>query len=361
MANFGESTISLDTSSTALDVAGGQAFEVCRNYHMKDKNMESEGPTVGQEQVPVPNPLLHSAVDPIPDKDQRSKVEFMAELILQEEKADAHEKAVSGKAIFVKANEKFPNAGVPKNTFLQYLSKAVRDPNSRINCLGKKQGYFLSESGAITEAHSESGPADEKQATNDDGRREKEKRLYDVLLNWLIEQEYRSKVTASTRGNGQWGNPDISGIACDESFGSLWLEVATIEVKLSERDWKKWIFEAVSHRRFANRSYFAFAHRAEVIKKLDSELRYFSELYQVGILVVAMESQQYDDLQSGALEKPVDDEDVDIIELYSAPYTAVQPRYQKEFLKTLKITSTPDVARWGRGLDDNYGLSGSCE
>jgi hypothetical protein len=195
----------------------------------------------------------------------------------------------------------------------------------------------------------------EPQAKVDEKRREKEKLLYDVLLNWLIEQEYRSKITAAGKANGQWGNPDITGIACDESFGNLWLEMATIEVKLSDKDWRKWIFEAISHRRFANRSYFAFAHPAELIKKLDSELRYFSELYQIGIVVVAMEQQQYDQLQLGELKDAVEVEEVEIIELYSAPYTPVQPRFQKQYLhKNLKITSTPDVARWGQGLaDDN--------
>jgi hypothetical protein len=240
---------------------------------------------------------------------------------------------------------------VPWNTFKQYLSRSVSNPRSQINSLGRR-GYYLSAAAkALDPATAE--PIEEPQTKVDEGRREKEKLLYPVLLNWLIEQEYRAKITATGRANGWWGNPDITGIICDESFGNLTLEVATIEVKLSEKSWKQWIFEAISHRRFANRSYFAFAYPSELIKKLDSELRYFSELYHIGVLVIGMDQSKFDDLQSGRLAEPIEDDDVDIIELYSAPYSPVQPRFQKEYLQSLRITSTPEVARWGQGLEGN--------
>ncbi len=259
---------------------------------------------------------------------------------------------MTGTKIYTAAIELFPGAGVPENTFKQYLSKWVKDPTCEINRLSKQQGYYLSAAAKALEANADE-PVIEPQAKIDEGRREKEKLLYPVLLNWLIEQEYRAKITATGRANGWWGNPDITGIICDESFGNLSLEVATIEVKLSDKGWKQWIFEAISHRRFANRSYFAFAYPSELIKKLDSELRYFSELFQIGVLVIAMDQDQFDELQSGKLTIAVEDDDVDIIELYSAPYAPVQPRFQKEYLLSLKITSTPEVARWGQGLEGN--------
>jgi hypothetical protein len=66
-----------------------------------------------------------------------------------------------------------------------------------------------------------------------------------------------------------------------------------------------------------------------------------------------MDQSKFDDLQSGRLAEPIEDDDVDIIELYSAPYSPVQPRFQKEYLQSLRITSTPEVARWGQGLEGN--------
>jgi hypothetical protein len=307
---------------------------------------------VAQQVAQAPEPPLEPvAPDPLAELSGEEKVERMATDVLTEEKATTSDKPLSGKEIFDKAKAKFPTAEVPWNTFKQYLSRSVSNPRSQINSLGRK-GYYLSAAAkALDPAAAE--PIDEPQAKVDEGRREKEKLLYPVLLNWLIEQEYRAKITATGRANGWWGNPDITGIICDESFGNLTLEVATIEVKLSEKSWKQWIFEAISHRRFANRSYFAFAYPSELIKKLDSELRYFSELYHIGVLVIGMDQAKFDDLQSGKLAEPIEDDDVDIIELYSAPYSPVQPRFQKDYLQSLKITSTPEVARWGQGLDEN--------
>lgn len=300
--------------------------------------------------VHAPEPIVESVSDdPLAELGGEEMVERMATIVLNEMRAISSENPKSGKEIFEEASKKFPTVDVPWNTFKQYLSRSVRNPHSQINSLGRR-GYYLSEAAkALDQASAD--PFDEPQSRVDEGRRKKEMLLYPVLLNWLIEQEYRAGITATARTNGWWGNPDVTGIICDEFFGKLTLEVATIEVKLSEKAWKQWIFEAISHRRFANRSYFAFAYPSELIKKLDSELRYFSELYHIGVLVIGMDQSKFNDLQAGRLTEPIEDDDVDIIELYSAPYTQVQPRFQKEYLQSLKITSTIDVARWGKGLD----------
>lgn len=320
-------------------------------------------PTQTLSPVPAPEPVAQQAAeapepapeaiapDPFAELSGEEKVERMAADVLAEMNATTSENPLSGKEIFEKANAKFTTTDVPWNTFKQYLSRSVSNPRSQINSLGRK-GYYLSEAAKALESAT-AELIDEPQAKADEGRREKERLLYPVLLNWLIEQEYRAKITATGRANGWWGNPDITGIICDEAFGNLTLEVATIEAKLSEKQWKQWIFEAISHRRFANRSYFAFAYPSELIKKLDPELRYFSELYHIGVLVIGMDQSTYNDLQSGKLLEPIEDDEVDIIELYSAPYSPVQPRFQKDYLQSLKITSTPEVARWGQGLEGN--------
>ncbi len=281
------------------------------------------------------------------------KVDYLARQVLDKAKATSTEKALSGKDVYAKAMAAFPKEkSLAVNTFQQYLSKLVRERSSSINCQGRKQGYYLSQAAKdLLGEGVDPGVADEEPA--EAKRREKERLLYPVLLNWLIEQDYRAAITSTGRANGWWGNPDIAGIICDQAFGGFTLEVATIEVKLSEKGWRQWVFEAVSHRRFANRSYFAIAHPAELIKKLDTELRYFSELYKIGVIVVAMDKKQFDDLQAGRLTKPILDHEVDIVELYSAPFSQVQPRYQQEYLQGLKIKSIPEVARWGRGLEDD--------
>ena len=74
---------------------------------------------------------------------QSEKVAFMAEAVLTREHATVPGGALSGKVIFQMADEAFPEAGVPKSTFLALLSPLVKEGTSPINCEGRKQGYYL--------------------------------------------------------------------------------------------------------------------------------------------------------------------------------------------------------------------------
>mgnify|MGYP006974890755 CR=1 FL=1 len=52
---------------------------------------------------------------------------------------------------------------------------------------------------------------------------------------------------------------DVVGLKVSEGLlGQRDLEVATIEAKLTRKSWKQVFFEAVSHKRFSHRAYFAF-------------------------------------------------------------------------------------------------------
>ena len=281
---------------------------------------------------------------------QLQKVKFSAEGVLQKEKAFSPDKTLSGKALFAKAREQYPDLRVPENTFLVSLSTLVKDPTSGINCLGRKKGYYFSKAAKKLE-EKQIEALEETETPAEQKRKEEEKQLYPVLLNWILGQGYRGAITATGRSHGWWGNPDITGINSYDAFGNLSLDIVTVEVKPSVDGWRQWIFEAVSHRRFANRSYFSFAHPAELIPKLPPELRYYAELYRLGVLVVAVDNRLFSDLETGRQSRPLPDEDVDIIELYSAPYSPVQPNYQKQFLESLKIKSSVEIARWGEGIE----------
>ena len=125
------------------------------------------------------------------------------------------------------------------------------------------------------------------------------------------------------------------------------VEVVTIEAKTSFFDWEHWFFEAVSHRRFANRSYFAFAHPFEAISLIPQDMRYYSELYSVGVIVIGMETSHFELLKNGELSE-IDINDVDIQEIYSAPYNHTQPKYQSKFLEALEIRDVRSLYNWGR-------------
>ncbi|MEH2338428.1 hypothetical protein [Nostoc sp.] len=186
-------------------------------------------------------------------------------------------------------SEQFSEFSLSKNTFLQYLSNTVKDTESSINCLGKKKGYYIS---SIVKVVEEKLTINEEiEAKSEEiqvARKQKEKLLYPVLESWLIAQGYQSSNVSSNRSLGKWGNPDLAGVNALDNFSGVSLEIVTVEAKTSLENWEQWIFEAISHRRFANRSYFAFAHPEETISKIPQDLRYYAELYNIGVLVLSL-------------------------------------------------------------------------
>lgn len=158
-------------------------------------------------------------------------------------------------------------------------------------------------------------------------------------------------LSASGFGSPRPTNPDIAGLNTLDAFNGLSIEIVTIEAKTSLDNWEQWIFEAVSHRRFANRAYFAFAHEEETISKIPQDMRYYAELFGIGILVISMANDTYELLHSGRLDRPLDAEKdaVEVIEVFSAPYSFVQPKYQLKFCNALNIGCLKDLHRWGNG------------
>lgn len=236
-----------------------------------------------------------------------------------------------------------------ENTFRAYLSRAANDLESAITSAGRGRagGYFVSEfahrpdraDGIVEEGEVATGEAR--------ARVEREAQLYPVLKSWLIERGYRADDTSARRKLGRWGNPDVVGIRIDEHLGAVELEVASIEAKPSVENWEKWIFEAVSHRRFVHRAYFAFAVPDELRGKMSEDLRYYSERFGVGILTVVLANDVYRELLDGSPREPVTAEDADVVELYPATPDAVPMRYRKQLCKALDITGLDALFHWG--------------
>ena len=210
-------------------------------------------------------------------------------------------------------------------------------------------GYFLSATSKALAEEAET-PAPQPPAEE----RSKEKWLYPALLSWMLGRDYRAKDTSSLRSRdlGKWGNPDVTGIAVNEHFARLEIEVATIEAKVGFDAWEIDFFQAVSQRRFANRAYFAFALPREAAEKLPTELRYYSELFSVGVLVVELEDDLYGRLTTGTLSEedkkylrsPNDDP---VREVLSAPLHYVPTSHQRRFCEALAIRDVKDLMQWG--------------
>lgn len=257
-------------------------------------------------------------------------------------------KGMSGQSILADAKEHYrddmTSQNIADNTFIQYLSRAASDPYTDIFSSGRRRGYYLSDITQMINSIESDQISEEPNVMSS-----QESFLYDPIVEWLIGQGYRSGEVANLRKMGYWGNPDVVGMSMTELMGSTSIELVTVEVKTSYLNWGKWIFESISHKRFANRSYFAFAHPSEAISKLSPDMQYYCEIYGIGILILGMGKELYERLQKKELNKPLQLEEVDLIEYYNAPYTYIRPIYQKKFLcEQLQLRELGEIWNWGR-------------
>lgn len=194
---------------------------------------------------------------------------------------------------------------------------------------------------------------------------QRESTLYPVLREWLNAKGYSARITATTKSGGTWGNPDVCGIRITEGYlGQREIEVATVEAKVSQDGWRLQFFEAVSHRRFAHRVYFAFAIGAAAdevgVESVSDaqELRRYAEEFGVGVLAVFVTPEAMAKLLTGdraALNGlRLDREEVSVVEVWPAIRRPVQLGATTEFLfRTLKIED--DAALYKFGDDDASG------
>lgn len=234
--------------------------------------------------------------------------------------------------------------------FGPYLSWATKQDDSIIVRAPGKQGYFLSATQEELVQAEEQNEGAVKAPKELKKEREKEAVLYPLLKKWLLEEEYRVKDTSQSKSHGKWGNPDITGIKVSDFIGSKEFEITTIEAKIDRNSWEYNIFEAVSHRRFANRVYFAFAHPESLINQIPSDLRYYCEVYSVGLLLVVLNDDLYEKFLNGDVSSISSEDDYEIKEIYPAPFNSIRMKYQKKFLNSINIVEPGDVYTWGDSI-----------
>lgn len=316
-------------------------------------------------------------------------VQSYAKTILELENATSYESSKRANYIYDKykelvrqelklsSDEAIPNESlIPDTTFKQNLSNLIKDPNSPITKQEGRYGYFLTTFGNQSEQSSEetSGENSEKKEDVNRGEQDVENNpkdiksskreflLYPLLERWLAEQNYRiAENVYNKRKNKTWGNPDIAGIKVEEHLNRFDIEISTIEVKSSKDDWgNNWridIFEAISHKRYANRVYFCFAANSDLIGKMMddiSEMKYYCELYRIGLLLVQIEPKLFQRFHNNNLSNfAEDDKDgVQIVEKFPAPFESVPLKYQRDFCeKTLEIKNITELFNFGKLLD----------
>lgn len=233
---------------------------------------------------------------------------------------------------------------ISPSSFSAYLSRVVGSAKSAIASAGRGRhgGYFLSSTvqGLVEKAQ-------ERAADPPRIYTKSEEQLYPTLREWLLGQGYSAKVTASMRALGKWSNPDVTGIRVSEHFGRVDIEISTIEAKKDLADWERVFFEAVSHRRFANRAYFAFPVPESGQNKLPDDMRYYSELYNVGVLTLVMADDDYAKYQDGELQEFPDADANDVVEVLSARSATVPMIQQRRFCEAVEIADLQSLLRWG--------------
>lgn len=284
--------------------------------------------------------------------DRTRQVEHLVTAILNRKKAFSQDKSAKANDIFKELKEIYPEHGIPINTFTVTLSDLAHSNTSPITKLPNRNGYFLNKE--LPQATKK----EEKEKPEETGRIEREKILYQIFINWLRAQGIQQvKDTSYARNQdlGKWGNPDITGIKIHETIGHTTdIEIITIEVKPSLEDWKHLIFESVAHKRFANRSYFAFLLPEDELGKIDADMKNYAEIYGIGILILPVKKRIYDQIISNAERRRLPDDILsdysldDIVEVSSALYMPTHYHFRDRFLKALGITSEGELHRWGK-------------
>jgi len=296
--------------------------------------------------------------------DRTNQVEEISAYILNEKKIFDADKAVSGSIIFDEykklfdENSTFPE--IPKSTFLMYISKVSNLTNSRINCEGRKKGYYFDRilekiEESIKTNESEQKKIEQEEIIERKEAKEKgyllEKDLYPFFEQWLFQVDNeRIADISNNRSQGKWANPDLIGIKINNLFGATEIEITTIEAKITIDHWEQWIFESVAHTIFSNRSYFAFVHSENHINKITPDLKHYAETFKVGILIIAVEPNDYLKIQKKERFE-LTDENHKMIEYFPAPFNDPHMKFKKRFLKGLNIDEPKDLYSFGKTLE----------
>ncbi len=226
---------------------------------------------------------------------------------------------------------------VGEPTVLSYLSYAANHDNeTKIDSGGPHGGYWFNQSFEQSGTKPESSPITPREA-----------HLYELVRYWFqAKKNIRTKDISQLKAGGVWGNPDVIGVSSTDRLGLFDVEIVSAEVKLSEKDWRRFIFEAVSHKRFANRVYYIFRTNRETFKLPDDMDRY-AEQYRIGIVQIPLDDSEMAILGEGTGRDNFSNYADRIVEKVPAVYDFVAPRYQIDFLERIGLTQREDVIRFG--------------
>jgi hypothetical protein len=265
-----------------------------------------------------------------------------AEEILKSAGSKGPESAKSNKQIVGAIREKIANGTLnieaTDGTMISYLSYAANnDPDSAIVSGGLGRGGYWYDESKKTSPRAKAPEQEEISIEKGKSTKVQEKDLYPLLELWLEQKGYKSKDLSNLKGGGRWGNPDIIGVERVELFGAVQIDLASCEVKIGENNWEQVIFEAISHKRFSNRSWFCY-RVIEEASPLPKGMEYYAERYRVGVVQVILGDRELLDLKAGK-KLPLDYFER-VEERVPALYDYVPLREQRDLIERSGISLT---------------------
>lgn len=246
--------------------------------------------------------------------------------------------SLSAKDLIARIRSENSALTISDQTIFNYVSHAANhDTLTKIDSGGPSGGYWFNE-------NFQAAQAEEATVIVPTPR---EAHLYELVRYWLqAKKDLPAKDISQLKAGGIWGNPDIVGISSTDRLGFFDVEIVSAEVKLSERDWRRFIFEAVSHKRFANRVYYIFRTTLETVK-LPDEMDRYAEQYRIGIVQVPLTDEELARLGNSEEKANLPNYADRIVERVPAVYDFVPPRYQIDFLERIGLRQKEDVIRFG--------------
>lgn len=231
---------------------------------------------------------------------------------------------------------------IPESTITTTISVLSSKADSRIQCLGKKQGYFITPSLENIEEFDENS----REINQSEKGKLLEKDLYPVIKEWMqLSLEVKGVDISSKRGSLKWRNPDLLGIKEIDFLGESIFEILTIEVKPNMQDWTMYIFEAVSHSLFSNKTYFAYL-KDNFYDKVSDEMKLYASKFGIGIISIAIDDKERTNITSSEkLLSALSDGTCQIKEEVPAPYHVPDVYLQKKFLDGLDIHTKTDLRK----------------
>ena len=292
-----------------------------------------------------------------------SKYEIARELAREALQAlhEQGEEKASGQQLFDWARQNQPERlSQVEKSWWQFLTRMLVDPDAWIVREPNRYGFKLR---PVAEVQPVEEPEEDRRDLTpityaEPKKIQRERKLYAVLVEWLAAKLYRVCDTSQTKAGGAWGNPDVVGLRTYEGFGATFhIELVSIEAKLTEGDWRKVFFEAVAHKRFADRAYFAFAYSASdatIDNVLEFHaLREYGEKYRVGVLVLFMDPEIHkklcEDKDISSLVLTPDN--VRVEELWPAVSDPVAASSRERFIQdVLGVRKAADLYTFGTAL-----------